>query len=642
VKKHQLNGAKLNMKFIYRTSIAILATTLSGCNSIPPIALPSILPTPLPVPAKPKADNNRLPTGEAVQRANQLLNRGQRRKAAKAYFNAAQKYSSPDRERLILQAAELATLLSDRELTQIYFSALGKRLTTQNLVRYRYIQGQLAILDRAYTEALHLLPKNVRGLPNGLQQKILNARMRAAQLSANKLVLATELVLQESTLKQKHQVKLNHERIWNQISQISEKKLGEARTNASHPILRGWLDLNYLKRISSTDSQQLNRNIKRWQRNFPRHPANERAAKMIRHINIIPYQANKPMPIAPKPKPVPIPSINTQPKKSMMENETPALPTTVKHIAAILPLTGPLSAVGKSLLNGIKKAQQEHAPEIEIKVYDTHNADINAIYLKAIHQGNIDFVIGPFNKVKIAQLNRTPNLPVNTLGLNYMGSVKAATGLYQFGLLPEDETLQIAKRLLAQGHKKVAIIVPDSSWGRRLRNSFSNAYTRGGGQPIITINFSNNNTNYDDIRTAILKKKKNIDAIFLAASPSQARSIQPLLHDDELKSLPVYATSHIFTGLLNQYKNIGLEGIIYTEIPWIMEVAKKGLPQNTKYPRLRALGMDAFMVAKGMANIKNGEALNGRTGKIQVNRDNTLHRQLKWAKFNGGSPILHP
>lgn len=630
------------MKFFYRTSLAIFAITLSACGSVPSLVLPNILPTPVPTPPKPEVDNSRLPTGEAVQRANQLLNRGQRREAAKAYFNAAQKYSSPDKERLILQAAELATLISDRELTQIYFSALGQRLNTSNLVRYRYIQGQLAILDRSYTEALRLLPKNVRGLPNGLQKKILNARMRAAQLSANKLVLATELVLQESNLRKKHQVQLNHERIWNQISQVSKKTLGTARTNAPHPIMRGWLDLNYLKRISATDSQQLNRNIKRWQKNFPRHPAYGRATKMIRHTTVIPYQANKPAPIIPKPVPATPIAVKTAPKKSIMENGTPPLPTTVKRIAAMLPLTGSLSAVGQSLLNGIKKAQREHAPEIDIKVYDTNNADINAVYLKAINQGNIDFVIGPFNKVKIAQLNRSPNLPVNTLGLNYMGQVKAATGLYQFGLLPEDETQQIAQRLLAQGHKKVAIIVPDSSWGRRLRNSFSNAYTRGGGQPTLTINFSKKSNDYTAIKKAILKKKKNIDAIFLAASPSQARGIQPLLHDDELKSLPVYATSHIFTGLLNQYKNIGLEGIIYTEIPWVMEVAKKGLPQKTKYPRLRALGMDALMVAKEMKTIKNGSALNGRTGKIQVNRDGTLHRQLKWAKFNGGSPILLP
>jgi outer membrane PBP1 activator LpoA protein len=627
------------MKFFYRTSLAIFAITLSACGSVPSITVPNILPMPVPTPPKPEVDNSRLPTGEAVQRANQLLNRGQRRKAAKAYFNAAQKYSSPDKERLILQAAELATLISDRELTQIYFSALGQRLSTSNLVRYRYIQGQLAILDRSYSEALRLLPKNVRGLPNGLQKKILNARMRAAQLSANKLVLATELALQESRLRQQHQVQLNHERIWNQISQISEKTLATARTNAPHPIMRGWLDLNYLKRISAADSQQLNRNIKRWQKNFPRHPAYGRATKMIRHTTVTPYQT---IPIVPKPVPATPAPISTVSKKSIMESATPPLPTTVKRIAAILPLTGALSSVGQSLLNGIKKAQREHALEIDIKVYDTNNADINAVYLKAINQGNIDFVIGPFNKVKIAQLNRSPNLPVNTLALNYMGQVKAATGLYQFGLLPEDETLQIAQRLLARGHKKVAIIVPDSSWGRRLRNSFTNAYARSGGQPILTINFSKKNTDYAAIKKAILKKKKNIDAIFLAASPSQARGIQPLLHDDELKSLPVYATSHIFTGLLNQYKNIGLEGIIYTEIPWIMEVAKKGLPQRTKYPRLRALGMDALMVVKEMQTIKNGSALNGRTGKIQVNRDGTLHRQLKWAKFNGGSPILLP
>ena len=642
------------MKFSFGTSLAILAVTLSACDSVPPVALPNVLPRPLPQPPAPRVDNSRLPTGEAVQQANALLQRGQRRDAAKAYFNAAQKYSSPDRERLILQAAELAALESDRDLTQIYLSALGQRLSTVNMARYRYIQGQLALLDASHKEALRLLPKNVKGLPSGLQQKIMNARMHAAQSSGDRVALATELVIQESRLKQKYQVKLNHERIWNQLNLLSEARLGEVRSSSPHPIMRGWLDLNYLKRISSNDSQQLNRNIKSWQRNFPRHPGNNRANKMIRHTKVTPYRADKPAPIKPAPvkpvvvKPIPVPIqkpvepvIVTKPKP-VMGGATPPLPTSVKQVVAILPLTGSLSGVGKSLLSGIKKAQRDHASDIKIKVYDSNSGDINAIYGKAISSGNVDFVIGPFSKVKIAQLSRTSALPVNTLGLNYMGNVKAPTGLYQFGLLPEDETTQVAQQLLAQGHRKVAIVAPDSSWGRRIRDSFGNAYTRAGGKAVITINYANNSARYADISKALAKKKNNIDAIFLAASPSQARAIHPLLHDGVLKSVPVYATSHIFTGLINQYKNVGLEGITYTEIPWIIEVNKKGLPQDSKYPRLRALGMDALMVVKGLSKIKDGSALNGRTGRIQVKSDGTLHRQLKWARFNGGLPILLP
>ena len=637
------------MKFSFHASLSILVVILSACDSIPSVTLPNV--TPMPAPPAPRVDNSRLPTGVEVQRANALLNRGQRREAAKGYFNAAQKYRSPDRERLILQAAELATLISDRELTQIYLSALGKQLNTKNLARYRYIQGQLALLDNAFTEALRLLPKKVRGLPNGLQQKILNARLRAVQASGDNMLIATELVLQESRLKQKHQLKLNHERIWSQINKLSMSKLATARNSAPHPIMRGWLDLNHLKRISSMDSQQLNRNIKRWQRNFPRHPANARAAKMIRHTSVTPYRVTPPTPVitAPIKKPVKpiIPTRTTTPTQTTTTRpvritKTPPLPTSIQHVAAILPLTGSLSSVGQSLLSGIKKAQHDYASDIKIKVYDSNSDTISAVYRKAISGGNVDFVIGPFSKVKIAQLSRVRYLPVNTLGLNYMGNVKAPTGLYQFGLLPEDETVQVARRLLAQGHRKIAIIVPDSNWGKRLRDSFSNAYTRGGGKAVITLNFANNSTRYTDIRQALLKKKDDIDAVFLAASPSQARGIQPLLHKGKLKSLPVYATSHVFTGLVNQYQNVGLEGLIYTEIPWIIEVNKKGLPQDAKYPRLRALGMDALMVAKGMPRLKTGSALNGRTGKIQVNPDGTLHRQLKWAKFNGGSPILLP
>ncbi len=621
----------IKMKLSYRISIATIIITLSICGGTASIASPLT-----------QADNNRLPSGAEVLRANDLLNRGQHREAAKAYFNAAQIYSSSDRERLILQAAELAVMISDGALTQIYLSALGRHLNSQNLIRYRYIQGQLALLDTEYKEALRLLPKNMTGIPDALQQKIFNARMHAAQSSGDPIMQATELILQEFRLKQTHLVKLNHDKIWNQINRISETDLNKARNNVPHPTLRGWLDLNYLKRISSTDSAQLNRNISKWQLNFPRHPANDRASKMTRKTTVTPYRPAISPPIKPIPIPVVRQAVITKPidhNKPIIGGVTPPLPTTIKRVAIILPLTGSLSSVGQSLLSGIRKAQRDYASNIHMKIYDSNSGNINAVYGKAISNGKVDFVIGPFSKDKIAQLSSVPTLPVNTLSLNYIGRLKAATGLYQFGLLPEDETLQVARKMLNKGHKKIAIVVPDSSWGRRLRSSFANAFTRGGGKAIITINYSKKSAAYSDISKALLKKKDSIDAIFLAASPSQARGIQPLLYQGKLKTIPVYATSHIYSGLANQYRNIKLEGIRYTEIPWILEVSKKGLPQDSKFPRLRALGMDALMVAKGMTTITTGSALNGRTGRIQIGRDRTLHRQLKWAKFNGGSPI---
>lgn len=629
------------MNLIYHTSIAVLVMTLSACDRIP--SMPNIPSIPAP-----RMDNNRLPSGVEVQQANALLRAGQRKEAAQAYFSAAKKYRSPDRERLILQAAELASLISDNSLTQSYLSTLGnRRLNPQNDARYRYIQGQMAISDANYVAALRLLPKNVKRLPEGLKRKILNARLSSAQLNGNTLVLATELVLQEPHLKQRHEVKLNHDRVWSQVSRLTESELNRARTQVRHPIMRGWLDLGFLVRISESDPVQLNRNIKKWQRNFSRHPANPQAAKMIRKIAvpIEPIVRRQPPVRTPSrttrpvvnPRPIPAPVVNPKP---LFPNRVtpPALPKTIRRVAAILPLSGSLGGVGQSLLSGIKKAQKDYASDIEVKTYDSNVGDIGSIYQKAVNSG-VDFIIGPFSKTKIAQLSRVSALPVNTLSLNYIEQARLPTGLYQFGLLPEDESIQVAQKMLAKGYRNVAIIAPDSSWGRRLRDSFGTVYTRGGGNVRITINYANRNTNYSGVSKALTKKKASLEAIFLAASPTQAQGIQTVLRKNNLKPLPVFATSHIYSGINNSYKNVSLEGIRYTEIPWILEVVKMGLPQNAQYPRLRALGMDALMVARGLPKLRGGAVLNGRTGQIKVKRNGTLHRKLKWAKFNGGSPL---
>ena len=127
--------------------------------------------------------------------------------------------------------------------------------------------------------------------------------------------------------------------------------------------------------------------------------------------------------------------------------------------------------------------------------------------------------------------------------------------------------------------------------------------------------------------------------VFLAAAPTQARLLRPLLQD-QAGLLPVYATSHIFSGKPEPGRDADLDGIIYTEIPMVLDRLKSGSLDNLKYPRLYALGLDAVGIARNLSGLASHTADNlaGKTGRITLNNHRAIERQLEFATFINGMP----
>lgn len=246
-----------------------------------------------------------------VAQANAYLASGQRREAASAYFAASNNYNSPERERLILQAAELAATMKDVNLTQRYLAPLNfNQLNLENQTRFRFTQAQLAFNDRNYRETLRILPQRVAGLPQQLALKILGMRMSAAQASGDKVALVQELVLQEPTLRQAHEISLNHDRIWNHAQQIPAFQLNEAKDRINHPVLKNWLSLAQLARLSknapSSKKQTLRNDLGSWLQRNPTHPGQSRAISLLNAVprtTVTPYGSDLQRPIV-NPKPV--------------------------------------------------------------------------------------------------------------------------------------------------------------------------------------------------------------------------------------------------------------------------------------------------------------------------------------------------
>ncbi len=267
---------------LYRLSVLFLPALFSvGCSTIPDI-VPQI---PLPILNKPSA-----PIGKDIEQANDFLAAGKQHDAASAYFAAANHYPSPQRERLILQAAELAANFKDNNLAQRYLdpissSASFNKMSKENQARFRLVQGQLAINDGNQREALRIFPQRVSDLPPALGDKILKARMTAAQSSRDKLALIQELVLQEPRLQNRDAIDLNHKRIWNLIKQMPLQNIKDGASQINHPILKQWLTLGAMARevrANETDESSYQRGIKGWIKLNPTHPGIVEAKKLLK------------------------------------------------------------------------------------------------------------------------------------------------------------------------------------------------------------------------------------------------------------------------------------------------------------------------------------------------------------------------
>lgn len=433
----------------------------------------------------------------------------------------------------------------------------------------------------------------------------------------------------------------NNRKIWAALSNLTTAQLNSQLS--SNATINGWLDLAKVARSGQSNTSKLEDDLLDWGTRHPSHPANEGFLNEIVTI----YQDN------------------------LSEK---------KYIAVILPLQGKLSNVSKNIKNGILSAYYDtnkNASDTLIPVlrfYDSSTAELSfqQLYQQAIDEGASN-IIGPLDKVVINQLSQQHELDIPVLTLNYSTNVSSITdNLFQYGLSPVDEARQVAELAIRQGKMRAASFYPDSEWGKRLHQAFSEHYVSLGGEIINSGNYATNTNDYrrsirslfnldqSDIRkrkveNVISKKvqheprrRQDVDMIFLAATHRSARSIMPSFKFHRAGDLPVYSTSHVYTGKLDRELDRDLNGLVFCDLPWILhnnsplkKVFKQNWPQQESFTRLFALGIDAYHLVYNLDYLQNKEFAfyEGQTGNIQLDSHNRVIRKLPWAKFIKGVAV---
>ncbi len=479
--------------------------------------------------AKPVPEESMKAIVPTVELANVLLKQGRKEEAADMYYRSAFGFPSPQRERVILQAAEISASLGDQQTTQQYLQRIPRQaLQGENLPRYQYTLALLALQSNQANQSLRLLPQDLNPVPGGLREKILLVRKRAIEMGGR-----------------------------------------------LPPSAQALAQANELPGVQAPTAPQAPENI---------------------------------------------------------------LPAASNNLAVLLPDSGALGAVSKEIYQGMQDARQQFAGT-QTKFYPVTPGNALSQYQQAVAEG-ADMVIGPLDKDSLDALLASPAaLTTPILSLNYSTSGQAPASLYQFGLSPEDEARQIAEVTTGKGQRQAVVMVPDSIWGSRLAEAFTAAYQANGGQVISTLAYPNSAaSSYLDKVKATLANSTGVQMVFLGASPTQARLIRPLLQA-QAADLPVYATSHIFSGNPEKDKDTDLNGIVYTEIPWVLDNIQQGNSLDSlKYPRLYALGIDAVLIAKNLPALSQRQVLPGKTGSIRLGGDRHIQRRLSMATFSDGLP----
>ena len=526
------------------------------------------------------------------------------------------------------------TLLQSRQLAQPA-SGLGNQKLLLAMA------SATALRDESWANAIagELAPSTFIDYPADLITRAANLQTDTYSLAGEPIPAAMTLILLAQTDNTADAQQI-HNRIWSMLEQVSESDLSSASAEAIGYEAQGWLELASLVRTPDAGIDEQGRIIRNWQNNWPGHPAAQVLPAELRLIATL---------------------AESRPEK----------------IALALPLEGPLATAGKAIRDGFLAAyyldDSADRGETDIRIFNTAGTAFADLY-KQLSEQDIDLIVGPLEKEALAGLGSMNTLPVPALGLNYLpADTRPADGLYQFGLSAEDEARQIADRLAAEQLRQVLVLIPGGEWGDRVEAALLKRMASNEGVALDIERFYRE----DNLRavTADLlgitvsrdraiqvertigmdvefepRRRQDADAIVMVAEPTVARQFKPLFAFYFGGDLPVYSPSIIYEGTPAPSRDRDLNGVIFTDIPWVLgddnelrTRATENLSGTRGQPgRLFAMGADAWHLSKRLPLLRQVESasISGQTGILTMTAEGSIHREQLWAQFRNGVPEL--
>ena len=548
---------------------------------------------------------------------------------------------------LRLQAAELLMQQNQKILaTQLLIGLASQDLHGDNLGNYSIIYSELLLtsgdvdgaLLRLNSEQL-LSEVDLMSLP--LQINISDLRARALSLRGSHLASVQERIYIGPLLEDSAQIEYNQNAIWQSLTYLSKEELDNYRRKAITDDYLGWLELAIIAKDNQGDLEEQIAQLDLWLENRAQHPAAKNLPKEMTLLKEI--AANAP-----------------------------------EQIALLLPLSGAAASAGQAIQEGFLAAmyagKRKSTPLV--KIYDTERStDFTSLYQQAVFEG-AQLIIGPLTKERVRVLFDMMELRVPTLALNHIADYgPAPQQLYQFSLSADDESRQVAQLAYLENHLNAMILSTNHAWGRKAANAFSQQWQQLGGN-VVTEGFYGERSEYSPVIKQLLqlddseqrarnlrriigqaiefepRRRQDIDMIFLLARPDEARSIKPMLAFHYGGDIPIYGTSHLYSGIPSPGRDADLNGIKFSDMPWILSkntALKNQIQTEVKqldeaFLRMYALGIDSYRLYPRLRQLEQlpESRMYGETGNLSLTAQRVIQRRLMWAQIRNGKVFTLP
>lgn len=559
-----------------------------------------------------------------------------------ALLGEAEMSQSPRKENLLLQAAAQLKQQSKLKRAHDILADLDPSLLNdRQFVEYTLLFSETTLDDDAYFLAQRILtnPRLDQQWQSLSDPDAITLRMRRAdlfmllgepELSINERLKLQELLPADSQLSLS-----NQNNLWQTLMTMPVSSLEKLSKSTENPELRGWYSLALISKNNQSNLEKQLQQVNQWVARWPQHPASFTLPKDLQLL------------------------------KQLVENRP-------QQVALLLPDQGRLAKAGQAIRDGFiaayYRSRMNSSATPELRFYDTSNGDIQAIYQLAVDSG-AEVIIGPLDKGKVTELGQKEELPVPVLAVNYSETdVPESSNLYQFGLAAEDEALQAAQRAWIEGHRYAMILTTEADWGLRSADAFRQSWESMGGIIVEQTQFQDGESLSKVIGKAMLidqsqsrakalrnlfghsleaepRRRQDADLLFLTARPEEARQIKPTLAFHYASDLPVYSTSHVYSGSEDPKNDRDLNGITFSSLPWFFDdqIPEKKLIQQAvelapSYQRLYALGVDSYHLYPRLQQLQQSPQTRfyGVTGALQMSQDRRIRREQVWARISNG------
>lgn len=580
----------------------------------------------------------------SVDRAEALARQGDQVGAARVFEALAAQNSGPDRNEYVFRAARafLAARLPEEAARAL--TSVQTPLTPQQNTRYALLDVEVTLARGQGAQAWQKV--SAITLPATVAEAVeyLKDRQEAAFAAGRPAdAVAAEISL-EPWLANAQELRQSRVNLLNGLRDASDRGVKIDPRSSTDPVVRGWLELAPLAASAQRNPNAAIAGIEAWRGRNPNHPANE-----IVRTQLLGNQQVQPLEAA------------------------------EAHIALLLPITGRAGAAATQVRDGFMTAYYQSPPgqRPRVRVYDTGEGGGIAEAVTRATQEGAEFIVGPLTREEVmaAADLATPHPPI--LALNFLPPERPAPAtFYQYALSPEDEARLAARRILDDGHRHGVAIVPSGDWGTRVLTAFKQELEAGGGTLFATATIDPQKTDYSDEVQQILRitdsrarykrlesilgtklqfeprRRADLEFIFAPAQAGTERLLRPQLRFHYAGDVATYATSDAFEP--DPRANQDLEGLMFPDMPWMLggdlaEAVRTAVHDawpsgGPRKGRLFAFGFDAYRLAVALHGRGASGNINieGLTGRLTVDADRRVHRDLNWAQIHDGEVRVLP